>query len=146
MISRSIIIGFAATFALLGIFTLVVSALSGSDGLKQQFEQYWQYLLLLAIGFGLQVALTVHLRAVSRLMASQKLLVANGATSTTAMISCCTHYVVQAVPFLGIGGLAAFVGQYQTQIFLVGIAANMLGIVLLCRKIFFINNESVYAH
>lgn len=63
------------------------------------------------------------------------------ATSTASMVSCCAHYLVNVVPILGITGLATIVAQYQIQIFWVGLAFNMLGIVYMSSKLITLKNH-----
>jgi Cu+-exporting ATPase len=59
----------------------------------------------------------------------------SGGTSTAAMISCCTHYLVNLLPVLGATGIASFVGQYQVQLFWVGLAFNLAGILTIGRRV-----------
>ena len=70
-----------------------------------------------------------------RAATSGKVVVASGTTSTVAMISCCTHYLVNVLPIIGVSGLAAIIGQYQTEIFWVGLISNALGIAYLSGKL-----------
>ena len=63
-------------------------------------------------------------------------LAATGTTSTVAMISCCTHYLVNILPILGVTGLVTLVGQYQTELFWFGILSNLLGIAYISHKIY----------
>jgi Cu+-exporting ATPase len=59
----------------------------------------------------------------------------SGGTSTAAMISCCAHYLTNVVPVLGATGFIAIVAQYQTELFWVGLAFNVVGIVYVGRKL-----------
>lgn len=58
-----------------------------------------------------------------------------GTTSTLAMISCCAHYLANIVPILGIAGALSVVAAYQVQIFWIGLAFNIFGIVFISNKI-----------
>lgn len=58
-----------------------------------------------------------------------------GATSTGAMISCCTHYLTNVLPVLGATGLVALVAQYQSELFWVGILFNVAGMFYVGRKV-----------
>jgi len=51
------------------------------------------------------------------------------------MISCCAHYLVNILPIIGISGLAVFIGQYQTELFIAGALSNLLGITYLANKL-----------
>ena len=59
----------------------------------------------------------------------------SGTTSTVAMVSCCTHYIVNLLPVLGSTGLVVFVSQYQVQLFWLGIISNLAGISYMLYKI-----------
>lgn len=59
---RSLLIGFLGAAALLAIFFTVSSLISSFEFAKQQFSQYWYYIIALAIGFGIQVGLYSFLR------------------------------------------------------------------------------------
>lgn len=135
MTKRPIIAGIIATDVLLALFVVLVTGISGWVTTKSQFSQYWFYLVPLAIGFGVQVGLYVYLREVVKRMMSKKVMAVTGSTSTAAMISCCAHYLVNILPIISASGVAAFVGQYQVQLFWVGLAFNVFGIVLIARKV-----------
>ena len=60
---------------------------------------------------------------------------ASGATSTTAMISCCAHYLANVAPVLGATGLVTFAAQYQVEFFWVGLAFNVAGIAFIGTKL-----------
>ena len=64
-----------------------------------------------------------------------RMLGVTGATSATAMLSCCTHYLVNLLPIIGAAGVVTFVAQYQTELFWVGILFNLLGIAYISNKI-----------
>jgi len=127
--------GLIAMSILLGIYFLILTLVSGWDFTMQQFTQYWPFIVSLAIGFGLQISGYFYLRLRVKEMASKKLLAATGSTSTLAMISCCTHYLVNILPILGVTGAVTFVANYQTDLFWVGIAFNLLGIAYILKKI-----------
>ncbi|MBI4089920.1 MAG: hypothetical protein HY421_00790 [Candidatus Kerfeldbacteria bacterium] len=136
MIKRPTIIGTVGAVSLLAVYLSVVSALSGWSATIDQWSSFWPYLVGLTIGFGVQVGLYVYLRqAVHRSQSTGKVVVLTGTTSTVAMVSCCTHYLVNLLPVLGATGIAAFVGQYQAQLFWVGLAANAVGLAYLASRI-----------
>ena len=62
-------------------------------------------------------------------------MVATGTTSSVAMVSCCTHYLVNLLPVLGATGLMSIVGQYQIELFWFGIASNLAGIAYIGRRV-----------
>ena len=131
---KSIIIGFAAGLSLLGIYFLILSLVSGWDFSLSQFKGNWYWIIGLTTGFGTQIGIFTYLRALHRAQVSGKIVVASGTTSTIAMISCCAHYLVNILPVIGISGLAVFLGQYQTELFIVGAVSNLAGISYLLSK------------
>lgn len=135
-IAKSIINGALASGILLGIYFAVLTFVSGWSFTLSQFSTYGLFVVSLAIGFGIQIALYTYLRAaVHNGEGMGKVVGVSGTTSTAAMISCCTHYLATLVPLLGITGAAAFVAAYQTQIFWVGLAFNLFGIAFISNRI-----------
>lgn len=133
---RPVLYAVTASALLLGVYALVLVLVSGGEFLRAQFAQYWYFVLALAAGFGAQVGLYTRLRRVTRHdRASGKVVAVSGGTSTAAMISCCAHYVANVLPVLGATGVVALVAQYQTELFWVGLAFSLTGIVYVGRKL-----------
>ena len=109
--------GVMATVALLGIYSGVLSVISGWDFAVSQFATFWYFVLPLAIGFGLQVGLYVYLRQLATHDNGGKIVAASGATSTASMISCCAHYLTNILPVIGAAGVVTVVAQYQDELF-----------------------------
>ncbi len=135
-ITQAIIKGMGAAIAMLAVFFLVVTFISGWAFTVSQFAAYWYFIVGLAVGFGIQIGLYSYLtQAVSQSDMSTAVVALSGTTSTAAMISCCAHYLVNILPVLGITGLVSVVGQYQVEFFWVGLVINVLGITYIGRKI-----------
>lgn len=135
MNKRPIITGVLAADGLLALFLILVASLSGWATARTQFAHYWYYIIALAIGFGIQVGLYVYLRGAVNQAGSGKVMAVTGTTSTAAMVSCCMHFLVNILPILGATGIAAFVGQYQAQLFWVGLLMNALGIAYIGNRV-----------
>ena len=127
--------GLASTAILLSFYFGILTLVSGWSFTVQQFDDYWPFIVALAFGFGIQVGLFLYLRRAIHAAASGKVMVATGATSGAAMVSCCTHYLVNLLPVLGATGLVSFVGQYQVELFWFGIASNLAGIAYIGRRV-----------
>ena len=127
--------GTLATIILLIVYGLVLTLVSGWAYMLDQFTGFSPYIVTLAIGFGIQVALYSYLRQVVHDQAHSGMVAISGTTSTVAMVSCCTHYLVNLLPVLGATGLVVFVSQYQIELFWVGILANLAGISYMLYKI-----------
>ena len=135
-IAKSTLYGTLASAILLGVYFAVLTLVSGWSYALVQFETYWYFIVSLVVGFGIQIALYQYLKTmVHSGQGMGKVVGVSGTTSTAAMISCCTHYLVNLVPILGITGLATFVAQYQIKIFWIGLAFNIFGIAFISNKI-----------
>ena len=135
-IARPAGFGVGAFGALLAVYFGVLTLVSGWGFTVNQFAEFWFYIVPLAAGFGLQVALFLRLREVlSRAKQAGAVIAASGTTSTAAMISCCAHYLTNVAPVLGATGLVAFAAQFQVELFWVGLAFNAAGIAYVGTKL-----------
>lgn len=139
---KSISFGILAFGFLLALYFGVLTLVSGWQFTSDQFSQYWYYIVPLALGFGLQVALYFQLRQlVHRSRDSGTVMAASGTTSTAAMISCCAHYLVNVAPLLGASGLVTFATQYQVEFFWVGLAFSAVGVAYISNKLWLTTKE-----
>lgn len=127
---RPIQFGTGALVTLLAIYFGVVSLISGKDFALEQFSEFWYFIVPLALGFGIQVGLFIYLKnLVGQHGASGKMVAVSGTTSTAAMVSCCSHYLVNILPILGVTGFFAVVAEYQIELFWLGLVFNAAGIL-----------------
>ena len=135
--TKSILYGTLASTILLGVYLAVLTLVSGWDFTLSQFADYWYFVVSLAMGFGIQIALYQYIKSlVHSGKGMGKVVGVSGTTSTVAMISCCAHYLVNLVPILGVTGLATFAAQYQVKLFWVGIFFNIAGIIYMANRIY----------
>jgi len=113
--------GLIAAALLLGIYTMLVSFVSGFEFMLDQLSRFWYFITALASGFGIQVGLYSYLKNSIKQNASPRVIAVSGTTSTVAMISCCAHYLVNLLPILGTVGIITVISQYQVQLFWVGL-------------------------
>src|SRR3990172_4479624 len=134
---RPVNFGLLAFGLLLAIYFAILTLVSGWTFTVSQFSEFWYFIVPLAAGFGLQVALFTRLRHVVHQSAadSRTVVAASGTTSTAAMISCCAHYLVNIAPVLGATGLVTFAAQYQVEFFWLGIAFNLAGIAFIGNRL-----------
>lgn len=134
--ARPMLFGAVAGTVLLAVYFVVLALVSGWGFAFQQFAEFWYFVVALALGFGVQVALFVRLRHVALHHGGAGGAVAvSGGTSTAAMISCCAHYLVNVLPVLGATGLVALVAQYQAELFWAGLAFNLAGAAYIGRRL-----------
>ena len=125
-----------ATGALLAVYFVMLTLISGWRFTVEQFSAYWYYVLALAAGFGIQIGLYVRLRAHLHGTAAHRTVVAaSGTTSTAAMVSCCAHYAANILPVVGATGLVTVAAQYQVQLFWIGLAFNAAGIAFIASRL-----------
>ena len=137
IILKSAVFGIAAMTALLGVYFVILAAVSGWEFTVSQFLDFWYFIVSLAAGFGIQIGLFTYLRnAVRGMGMSGKVVAVSGTTSTAAMISCCAHYLTNILPVLGAAGLVALVAQYQIELFWFGLASNLAGIFYMGNRVF----------
>lgn len=131
-----VVYGFLAASALLALYFGALTALSGWEFTANEFDRYWYFIVPLALGFGVQVALFSRLRVLARSTHHTGTMVAaSGTTSTAAMVSCCAHYLVNIAPVLGATGLVAFAAQFQVEFFWVGLAFSAVGIAFVLGRV-----------
>ncbi|MBI5230508.1 MAG: hypothetical protein HY981_04400 [Candidatus Magasanikbacteria bacterium] len=134
---KPILYGLAASVMLLVFYFSILTLVSGWRFTKEQFGDFWYYIVSLALGFGIQICLYMFLKdAVRERRDSGKVLAVSGTTSTAAMISCCAHYLANIAPILGIAGALSFIAHYQIRLFWIGLAFNIGGIIFIARKLF----------
>jgi len=135
--TKPIAYGLLAGTVLLVVYFVLLTLVSGWEFTVDQFAQFWYFVVALAAGFGVQIAMYLRLRHVTMHSdGSGKIVAVSGGTSTAAMISCCTHYLANVLPVLGATGVVALVAQYQSELFWVGLAFNAAGVAYVGRKLF----------
>lgn len=134
--ARPAIFGLLAFGLLMAVYFGALTVISGWAFTAGQFSEFWYYIIPLAAGFGLQVALYARLRQLlQQSRAASTVMAASGTTSTAAMVSCCAHYLANVAPVLGASGLVTFAAQYQVEFFWLGIAFNVAGILYIGNKL-----------
>jgi len=133
---RPVGLGVLAFTLLLAVYFTALTLISGWSFALDEFSRFWFYVLPLAAGFGVQVALFVRLRQLARAARdSGTVLAASGTTSTAAMVSCCAHYLVNVAPVVGATGLVAFAAQFQVELFWFGLLSNAAGIAYVGNRL-----------
>lgn len=133
---RSIVAGFIAAAALLGLYLGIISIAQGVEHALDQFAADAVFVGLISIGFGTQIALFTELRTVDRRHRASAAVTAVGTgTSAAAMLACCAHHLVDLLPILGLSAGAVFLNAYKTPLLLVGIGMNVVGIVVIARQL-----------
>ncbi len=121
------------TSVYLGIVTL-------AQGWQHAVELFWQDKFLVApilAGFGTQVGLYTFLKVGLHTTArgAGAMAGAGSGTSTAAMVACCAHHVTDILPLVGLSAATTFLANYKVPFMLLGLAMNLVGIVIALRAI-----------
>jgi len=137
---RCYLYGALASAAVMGVYLGMNTLTADWYFARVQFSEYRWWILILAIGLGIQVTLFTLFRAQLRgqkMRAAKSSLAASGGVSATAMMACCSHYLATVIPALGMPFLSATavasIAEYQTYFFLAGVLSCLVGIGLLLR-------------
>ena len=134
---RSVRTAALATAALALFYVGVVWAASGSfNHLVDQATRDWYYLVVIVVGFGVQVALVSELRRRHRLQHTAAVAGSAGmGASTAGMVACCAHHIADLAPFIGATGAATFLIDYRIPFMIVGIGVNAVGVAVAAHRL-----------
>lgn len=140
---RSIRHGLMALAAMALFYVVVIRAASGSwNHLANQLRQDRYYLAAILVGFGTQVALVSELRHRHRHGQRATLTAGVGAGASTAgMVACCAHHIAELLPVIGAASAAGFLTDYRIPFMLVGITINAVAVVLVARRLGYMNRH-----
>jgi len=127
---NSVLYGTLAGTGLLIFYISVVSIFQGVEFAFLNLRSLWFLVFPLAIGFGTQIGLYASIRHTAVMTGT---VAGTGGISAGSMIACCSHFLLQMIPFLGMSGLALFLTKYQTTFLSIGILSNMVGIIIMLR-------------
>lgn len=129
---KGVIWGVSVMIVVILINWSVLSLLSFPLMAMNIINQYWYLLVLLIGGFGLQVGLFVYYNTMNAIGCGTT--VVSGGISGFSMILCCSHYLLNLLPFLGavvgISALAAL-SKYTPHFLWLGVISNVIGISVL---------------
>lgn len=129
---KAIIYGVFAVIIVLMINWIVLALLDYPEMALDIISKYYILFILLFGGFGLQVGLFTYFHKLNAISCSTT--VTSGGISTVSMILCCSHYLLNILPFLGafIGSSSLLALAKYTPYFLwLGIISNAVGIGVL---------------
>lgn len=133
----SVAAGVVGGLALVGLYLGLVT---WAQGPAHALELLWGdrlFVGLISAGFGTQVGLFTYLRLLQRAMQRESVALAGAgtATSSISMVACCAHHLTDVLPIVGLSGLAVFLVDFRTPLMIVGIATNLVGIVVMLRQL-----------
>ncbi len=126
--SNSILYGWLAGRGLLIFYLSVLSIFQGIEFAFLNLRSLWYFIFPLAIGFGIQIGLysSIKHNAVINGVAG-----GTGGVAGGSMVACCSHFLLNLIPIVGISGLAMILMSYQKWFLGIGIIANIFGIIFM---------------
>ena len=121
-----------AILIVVAVNLIVLASLNFPSMAIFQLKRYIWLLIPLVLGFGIQIGLYTYLKHLNAFCTITSM--AGGGVSSISMILCCSHYLVNFLPFISLS-TANLLSQYTLQILLFGIASNLLGIGIMINKI-----------
>jgi len=129
------LIGLAAALSVIGFYLGLLTLTSNWYFAKVQFIDYRWWIIALALGIGIQVALYSNIRIRFRAEAirgAKSSIAASGGMSVFSMAVCCSHFLpTLGLPFLS--AAAAGLERYQSVFFIIGVLSNAFGIGFMIR-------------
>lgn len=126
---KSVIYGVFAIIMVLLLNLIVLAVLDFPEMPLQIIKKYFIFIILLVGGFGLQIGLFTYFKHLNALSCSTS--AASGGIAAVSMTLCCSHYLLNILPFLGavvsISALTSL-SKYTLHFLLLGIFSNILGI------------------
>ncbi|MFQ6052295.1 MAG: hypothetical protein ACE5K4_11480 [Candidatus Hydrothermarchaeota archaeon] len=132
-----ILVGFIGSSVLLTIYFGILTVANSFNHAVEEFTNMWYWILILVLGFGIQVGLYYYIRVAfhARRMAATTSVATTGGISTTSMIACCAHHLTDVLPIIGLSAAAVFLTKYQLVFILLGILSNLIGITIMLEII-----------
>lgn len=127
--TKARVYGILAVFIVVLINLIVLYLLDFPLMATEIIKKYFILLILLIGGLGLQVGLFTYYNSLNAISCSTT--IASGGISGISMILCCSHYLLNILPFLGaLIGISALtkLSSYTIYFLLFGIASNIFGI------------------
>jgi len=127
---NSVIYGLLAGIGLLLFYLSVVSFFQGIDFAFLNLRSLWYLIFPLAAGFGTQIGLYTSIKHTAALTGT---VAGTGGVSAGSMVACCSHFLLNVIPIVGISGLAVFLTAYQKWFLAIGIVSNIIGISVMIK-------------
>lgn len=136
--------GILAALAMVTIYLGILSILQSPAHAVEQLATDSIWIGLVALGFGTQVGLYIHLRVVIHAAKVASATVVTGAgtgTSTLGMLACCAHHLTDVAPLVGLAGASGlsgaigFLTAWKYAFISLGLVMNAIGIIATVRTI-----------
>lgn len=122
---NSILYGILGGLGLLIFYLAVVSIFQGIGFAFLNLRSLWYLIFPLAAGFGTQIGLYTSIKHTAALTGT---VAGTGGVSAGSMVACCSHFLLNVIPIVGLSGIAVFLAAYQKEFLGIGIISNLIGI------------------
>lgn len=138
LVQKPIFFGLIGSLILFGLYFLVLTLANSFQHAIQEFARMWYWILLLVIGFGIQIGLYTYVKSYIKLkniLGIKGNIAATGSISTASMLACCAHHLSDILPIIGLSAAAIFFNKYQVLFIIIGLLSNAIGIVYMLKVI-----------
>ena len=128
---KTFVYGLLAGVGILLFYISVLTIFQSYGFALYEFKRLWFWLVPLAIGFGTQIGLYTSIKHDATIKAGAA---ASGTISGGSVIACCSHYLLNIIPLIGLTGLTTFTSflmTYQKAFFSIGILSSIAGVMLM---------------
>src|SRR3989304_448346 len=123
--NNSVLYGILAGIGLLAFYLTVVSFFQSVEFAFLNLRSLWYLVFPLAAGFGTQIGLYSSIKHTAAMTGT---VAGTGGVSAGSMVACCSHFLLNVIPIVGLSGIAVFLAVYQKEFLGIGILSNILGI------------------
>jgi len=130
LVRRPLVFGILGSLILLSLYFLIVTLANSFQHSVEEFIRIWYWILLLVVGFGVQVGLYAYTKGfvkVRNIVGATGSVAATGGVSTASMVACCAHHAADVLPIIGLSAAAIFLNKYQVLFIVVGVLSNLIG-------------------
>ena len=127
---NSVLYGILAGLGLLLFYLAVVSFFQGVEFAFLNLRSLWYLIFPLAIGFGTQIGLYTSIKHTATMTGT---VAGTGSVSAGSMVACCSHFLLNVIPIVGLSGIALFLAAYQKWFLGIGILSNIIGIGIMLK-------------
>ena len=125
--------------ALLTLYITILVLGNSWEHAVQQVVDWWPWVSVQTIGFGIQVGMFLHIREISKAgnwRGPSSSLAVGGGMSAGSMVACCLHHVTDVLPIVGFSAATLFLIQYQSVFMTLGVLSNIVGLLFMTEMLY----------
>lgn len=125
--------------ALLTLYMTILVLGNSWEHAVQQVVDWWPWVSVQTIGFGIQVGLFLHIREINKMgdwRGPSSSIALGGGMSAGSMVACCLHHVTDILPIVGFSAATLFLTQYQSVFMTLGVLSNIVGLLFMVEMMY----------